>query len=194
MLYGPGYSKPLFDNHLRNIWIIQIDAGSHHCPVSECSAVKASCFRKLHLAFCCKVIKMDNGCESFCGMRFGVETPKGCSRHHYSRYDDNLMFKNALKGLEYELPNYIPHLEPGWFMLLPKFDRNCAPATIRVGKYKGGLSLIRDAPTPGAGQAAGFIEVLEMPGKELAMLSVQINEDSESAKYIASNSRREESS
>jgi hypothetical protein len=177
LLFGFGLRAEYFDPQLMCIWTMDHDEEGHHCPKPGCGALKNSCLWNLHIAFCCVVVNMDNDHSRFCGLRFGVTTPQGCSMHHYSEYNDNRFFQKALKGFDYELPPPIPHLQPGWEMVLPKLGRIRKPVTICIRKYTGDLHYIRIAEPSSFGQQAEFIIIARIPPKDLLLAGVEINND-----------------
>jgi len=177
LLFGVGLVEEYFDQQSKNIWTIEHDEEGHHCPKPGCGALKKSCIWKLHIAFCCVVVGMDNGHSRFCGIRFGVTTPQGCSMHHYSDYDDNRFFQKAIKGLEYDLPPVFPHLQPGWEMVLPKLGRIRKPVTICVRKYMGELHYLQVAEPSSPGEQPEFIVIARISPKQRLLAGVEVKDD-----------------
>jgi hypothetical protein len=93
---------------------LSIGMEGHHCPEPGCGDIK------LHVAFCCVRIRTADGRWRFCGNRLGVETPDGCSKHHYGECSENRFIQMAKKNLPYELPRSFPHEQPGWKVILSK--------------------------------------------------------------------------
>jgi hypothetical protein len=181
LLYGVGFLPEFFDPQSRNIWTMDRGEEGHHCAEKGCGTLQRSCYVKLHVAFCCAVVDMGNGHSRFCGLRFGVTSPKGCSLHHYSEYDANHFFREAKKGLEYSLPPVYPQLQPGWEMVLQKLGNTRKPVTTRVGKYKTELWLERLIPAKHNGPIH-FARLAKISRKEVLLAKLVVKNDDDETK------------
>jgi hypothetical protein len=158
-----------FNKHWVNVWRMDIDMEGHHYPELGCGNVKRSCFHELHLASYCVRHQMADGSWRFCGNRFQVESPRGCSLHHYSGYPENRFFQLAKKNLPYELPTSYPHEEPGWQMVLPKLGNISEPVTICMSMFDGQPAFCRVTEIPRTGQPLMVMEIAKVPSKALQL-------------------------
>jgi len=153
------------------------DMEGHHCIEPGCGTIKRSCFERLHLAYCCVPIQMANGQWRFCCNRFGVESPHGCSLHHYGEYEDNRFFQMAKKNLEYELPSKFPHEQIGWQMDLPKLGDIRFPFTMCMGLINGQPSFVRVLKVSPDGSPAEICEIVKVAERDLQLTKPETSND-----------------
>jgi len=122
---------------------------------------------------------MRNGFVRFCGIRFGVTSPKDCSLHHFTGYDANRFFQKAKKNLEYELALIYPHLQPGWSMELQKLGNIQKSVTLRIGKYMDDSYYLRAVETSSSAKddSVQFVEVAKTPKMELLLAGVEVKDN-----------------
>ncbi|KAF1851450.1 uncharacterized protein K460DRAFT_351374 [Cucurbitaria berberidis CBS 394.84] len=110
---------------------------------------------------------MKNGQPRFCGNRFQVESPKGCSDHHFGAYEDNRFFQQAKKGRPYELPVF-PHEQPGWEMELSNLY-NLGEIIVCMSTIEGQLcfTAVPKSPSPGKRIKPEVLAVI--PNKQLRL-------------------------
>lgn len=145
----------------------------HHCPDPECNgAIKTSCYEKLHVAFCLCLITQTNGHQVFCGHRFQAESPRACALHGWGVNDENRIFQRAKKGLSFELPELLPHEQPGWEMVLSSFGSIQYPVHIRMGLIDGELCFVRVVSSALDGQPDQVAEIARVKTKELLLTKI----------------------
>ncbi|KAH3911235.1 hypothetical protein HBH56_132140 [Parastagonospora nodorum] len=170
LLYGPGISTGLVDKHAKNIWTLERDQESHHCPEKDCGDIQLSCFEDLHLAFCSVKIPTKDGYRC-CGIRIGVVSPNGCAVHRWGDKDKNRMFQCARKGLPYTIPP-LPHMEPGWKMTTNIKNR---PLTITMDVQNNELFYFGKKANPKRGETVARVLAVKVPQKELEKINFQIS-------------------
>jgi len=176
-LYGPGWVIS-WSARYSNIWRMTYDMEGHHCAESGCGTIKRSCFEQLHLAYCCVPIQMANGQWRFCGNRFGVESPHGCSLHHYGEYEDNRFFQMAKKNLEYKLPSTFPHEQIGWQMNILKLGDIRFSFTMCMGLINGQPSFVRVLKVSPDGSPAEICEIVKVAERGLQLTKPDASNDS----------------
>jgi len=96
---------------MANVMTCKRDNQNHHCPICEKPAA-SECYENLHLAYCIAMVSdasdRDQAQVRTCGIRFAVESPKGCVNHTYAM-GFNLLFKLAWKRQPCEMPKFLPH-------------------------------------------------------------------------------------
>lgn len=130
-LYGAHFKGELLPN-TRNIFTgqayneekeetkVTTQSNSHHCDGSTKGqhAVKKSCYENGHLAFCCVPIYEErNGVWKlrWCGERFAIVSPGGCSSHPYGRYDNNQFLRDFAKNRSARMPDLVPTQQPEYY-------------------------------------------------------------------------------
>lgn len=188
-LYGPAWSTPQWNPGFKCVWTLEKDQSGHHCPEPDCDGpIKTSCYRKLHVAFCCVVVEMPrNGQLRFCGHRFQVESPKACALHHWGPHNENKFFQDAKKGLSFHLPPVFPHEQPEWEMVLSAYGSIRSEVSIRMGISRGRMSFVRVQSYTEDGQPLEVAELAQVTKKEILMgvgppypgteIAVEIEED-----------------
>jgi hypothetical protein len=174
LLYGPGALQENFHRQFKSIWTMGLDCDGHHCAEPNYGDLKPGCYEELHVAFCCVPITMANGQQRFCGSRFGVFSPKGCSIHHFTEYDENKFFQKARKGYSYELPKVFPHLQAGWEMQLICKNR---PLTICMAMHQNELHFAQVQNVPGAQNQTQLFHMGKFPSRELLLADVNLEEE-----------------
>ena len=120
-LYDPAWGDHQWNPGFKCCWTMELDESRYHCPEPKCGGpssgpIKTECYRKLHVAICCVVVKTKTGHSRFCGHRFQVEYPKACALHHWGPNNENKFYQLAKKQLPFQLPPMFPHEQPGWEM------------------------------------------------------------------------------
>lgn len=170
-LYGPAWlNSQLWDPGFKCVWTAEKDQSGHHCPDQECEAeIKTRCYDKLHVAFCLCIVTMTNGQQRFCGHRFQAESPKACALHGWGEHDENRVFQRAKKGLSFELPELIPHEQPGWEMVLGGIGRIKHQVHVRMGLLDGESCFVQVQSWRSDGQPDQVTELARVATKEMLM-------------------------
>lgn len=170
-LYGPAWlNGELWSPQYKCVWTAEKDQSNHHCPDQECDGdIKTCCYEKLHVAFCVCLVTMSNGHQRFCGQRFQCESPKTCALHGWGENDENRVFQCAKKGLDFRLPEVIPHEQPGWEMTLSGCGVIRQPVNIRMGLVDGELCFVRVLSYLVNGQPNQVSEIARVKVKELLL-------------------------
>ncbi|KAF3037954.1 hypothetical protein E8E12_005770 [Didymella heteroderae] len=169
-LYGPAWlNKELWFPDYKCVWTAEKDQSGHHCPDQECDAeIETSCYEKLHIAFCFELDTIPNGHKRFCGHRFQAESPRACALHGWGSNDENRVFQRAMKRLSFQLPDLIPHEQPGWEMALTPFG--CLHQIhIRTGYVDGKFCFVRVLSWLADGQPDEVQEIPRVRTKEMQM-------------------------